>query len=130
MMLAVRILLPILLLVAAALLYRLRPGALARAKAIWGSIAERRGLSVLLVFMAAFAGRLALLPWLPVPTPLLPDEFSHLLSAQTLRLGRLTNPTPAHWEHFENLFVLYTPTCQSVYPLGQAVSLMAGEALF
>ncbi len=127
--LAVRILLPALLFAAAALLYRARPGAVARAKALWDALAGRRALSVALVFALAFAGRLALLPWVPIPTPLLPDEFCHLLMAETLGLGRLTNPTPAFWEHFENIFILYVPTYQGKYPLGQAASLALGNAL-
>ena len=130
MMLATRIVLPILLLAAIALMYRRLPGAVARARAVWDSVAEHRALSVLLVFGLAFGGRLALLPWLPMPTPLFPDEFSHLLSAQTLGLGRIANPTPAFWEHFENIFILNVPTYQSNYPMGQAVSLLIGQSLF
>jgi hypothetical protein len=128
--LAVRILFPAVLFAAVALVYRRAPGAVAWAKALWDGLAERRALSVALVFALAFTGRLALLPWLPMPTPLLPDEFCHLLSAETIGFGRLANPTPAFWEHFENTFILYVPAYQGKYPLGQAVSLALGNVLF
>lgn len=79
--------------------------------------------------LAAIAARVAVLPLLPVPQPTLPDEFSHLLAAETFMQGRLTNPTPAMWTHFETLHVLLKPTYMSMYPPGQALFLAAGLKL-
>src|SRR5579872_5000328 len=75
----------------------------------------------------AIALRLALIPVLPVPFPLVTDEFSHLLLADTLAHGRLANPTPALWQHFESLQIVQRPHYVSNYFPGQAVFLAAGQ---
>ena len=63
------------------------------------------------------------------PAPCEHDEFGYLLSAETFRAGRLTNPTPRHWEHFETLHQTMRPSYQSKYPPAQALFLAAGMAL-
>jgi hypothetical protein len=73
--------------------------------------------------------RLSLLPVWPKPIPSVYDEFSYLLMADTFGLGRLTNPSPPHWQHFETLFVQLTPTYQSAYPPAQGLFLAAGKVL-
>ena len=73
--------------------------------------------------------RLALLPAAPVKPPSVQDEFSLLLLADTLRSGRLTNPTPPYWQHFETIQVIQKPTYNSMYPPGSGVFLALG-ALF
>ena len=84
-------------------------------------------MAILVVGLVAIGARLAVLPILPVPHPAVADEFSFLLAANTFAHGRLTNPTPSMWKHFETLHVLMKPTFMSMYPPAQALFLAAGE---
>jgi hypothetical protein len=73
--------------------------------------------------------RLALTPLLPVPVPVVTDEFSHLLLADTLLHGRVTNPVHPFWPHFESIHILMQPHYVSAYFPGQAVWLAAGRVI-
>jgi hypothetical protein len=73
--------------------------------------------------------RVVLLPVWPPPVPAITDEFSHLLLADTLTRGRLTNPTHPMWRHFETIHVIQRPTYNSMYLPGQALFLAAGRLL-
>ncbi len=81
----------------------------------FGGIARKRHQSLLLVGLSVIVLRVAMLPLLPVPLPFVPDDFSFLLSADTFLHGRLTNPTPAMWRHFETIHVTMQPTYASMY---------------
>jgi hypothetical protein len=93
-------------------------------------LARRKTLSILVIGAAALALRLAILPFSPIPLPFVQDDFSFLLSGNTFALGRLTNPTPALWQHFETVQETMRPTYMSMYFPAQGLVLAAGKGLF
>jgi len=97
---------------------------------IFNRIARRKTLSVVLVGASAFFLRLAILPFCPIPLPFVQDDFSFLLSGDTFALGRLANPTPAMWTHFETVQETMQPTYVSMYFPAQGLVLAAGKVLF
>ncbi len=96
---------------------------------VFGSLARRKKLSVLVVALAALGARAAVLPILPLPQPHIDDEFSHLLLADTLMHGRAANPPHPMWIHLETFFVNMQPTYASMYPPAQGLVLAAGRLM-
>ncbi len=86
--------------------------------------------AVLLVVAVALLGRAILLPWLGIPHPRINDEYSYLLMGDTFAHFRLTNPTPAAWQHFETFHVNLLPTYHSKYAVSQGLALAFGEIFF
>ena len=93
-------------------------------------LSQRRALSVALVGITALALRAAVLLIEPVPEPIVHDEFGYLLAADTFAHGRLTNPTPAMWEHFESFSILQKPTYQCFAQPAQGMILAFGKVVF
>lgn len=81
---------------------------------------------ILAVGLLAIAARAAILPWVGAPVPIVFDEQSIVLQAQTLAAGRLSNPTHPLWEHFETFYVNQIPAYASMYFPGRGAPLAAG----
>jgi hypothetical protein len=89
--------------------------------------AQNRSQACAAVFLLSILGRIALLPIEPFPPPRVQDEFSYLLASQTFAHGRLTNPTPPFWHHFEAFHVLLQPTYMSKYGAAAPLFMAFGE---
>ena len=96
---------------------------------VFGKLAQKRGLAVVLVGLAALAARAALLPILPIPEPAGADEFGYLLLADTFAHGRLANPTHPLWVHFETVHVFWQPTYAAKFYPGQGLVMAAGQVI-
>jgi hypothetical protein len=100
-----------------------------RIESAFGRLAKRKSLSIAVVGASAFLLRLALLPVCPIPLPFSENDFSFLLSADTFASGRLANPTPAMWMHFETIHLTMVPTYASMFFPGQGLILAAAKVL-
>lgn len=115
--------------IATVVLMRFRPTWLEGAEHKLRGIAARQSLWLVAFPLSVILLRSALLPWIPVPAPVMLDEFSYLVGGDTFAHGRLTNPTPPMWVHFETFHVNMQPTYHSMYPPAQAAVLAIGEKL-
>jgi hypothetical protein len=100
-----------------------------RIERVFGRLARRQALAVLAVGVTALLLRLAILPLCPIPEPFVQDDFSFLLAGDTFASGRLTNPTPVMWTHFESFHITMKPTYMSMYFPAQGLVLAASKVL-
>jgi hypothetical protein len=109
---------------------RFGAGFFAGVERCFAQVAHRKGWAVAGTGLGVIVLRAALLPLFPIPLPFVPDDFSFLLASDTFVHGRLTNPTPAMWTHFESIHISMQPTYQSMYFPGQGLLFAAGQVLF
>ena len=95
-----------------------------------GRLAGHRALACVAVGVLAIGLRIALLPVLSKPYPMVSDEFSHLLVADTLLAGRLANPSHPLWMHFESLHIVPKPFYVSNFFPGVGATLAMGRWAF
>ncbi len=120
--------LTLLALLIAALITKYPIGLFAKFEYFVSIIAGRPYLSAALIAGLAACARLALSPFLGTPQPIIADEMSLMLQAQTYFDGRLANHVSLSPD-FESVFVLLSPTYASMYPVLRSFPLLAGYSL-
>jgi hypothetical protein len=99
------------------------PATLARTGATSGAAAAAFGIGLFIVAAAKYALiGMASSRFMPV----VHDEWSYLFGAQTLALGRLSNPTPPRPEFFDAFHILTQPRWVTRYPPGHPAVLALG----
>ena len=108
---------------------RIGSGLFSRVETIFARLARKRTLAILICGAAPCLVRLLMLPLEPIPQPWIQDDFSFLLAADTFASGKLTNPTPAMWMHFESFQITLKPTYMSMYFPAQGMIMAAGKMI-
>src|ERR1700737_950962 len=121
--------LTLLLAIIALLFPRLADNFFRRIEQSFSRFAERKTLSIIVLFFSVIAVRLVALPLLHVPVPGIHDEFSYLLMADTFAHGRLANPPHPMWVSFETFHVNWLPQYASMYSPAQGFALVIGQLL-
>ena len=101
-----------------------------RIERIFLRLARKPHLAVAIAGFSAILLRVAILPLFPAPLPSVPNDFSFLLAADTFAHGRLANPMPAMWTHFESIDITVRPTYTSMFFPGWGLVLAAAQFLF
>jgi uncharacterized protein (TIGR03437 family) len=100
-----------------------------RARQALSILAFHKRQAILFAAATPMVIRLALLPVLGVPDPLIADEFGYLLIADTFASGRLANPPHPLWQHFETIYAFHQPMYASIYPIAPALLLIVPKLL-
>ena len=108
---------------------KLGAGWFQKSELVLSRFAQRKVLAVFGVGLLTLILRAALLPILPIPEPVVHDEFGYLLAGETYAHGRLTNPSHPMWEHLETFSIIQKPTYQCYAQPAQGMILAAGKIL-
>ena len=120
--------LTLLMLVTAALVTKYPIKLFANFEHLIGRTSGRPFLSAALLAGAAVCARLSLSPFIGTPEPVIPDDASLILQAQTYLSGHLANHVSL-FPDFEFEYVLLSPTYASMYPVLRSFPLLIGYCL-